>query len=65
MADEAFWTDPAGKCHRVRIVERAVSTATIEYFDNSRRFDRWRNGRRYTHATRARVKVWLTELRAA
>lgn len=65
MNAQAFWTDPAGQVRKVTIVDRKISTATIEYWDNGRRGDRWRNGRRYNHGTRARVVVYLRELRAA
>lgn len=58
-----LWQDPAGRWHRVRVVERSARTATIEYFDNTARGERIVRGRRYNHATRRRVVVWLRELR--
>lgn len=57
-----LWKDPAGAWHRVTVVERGARTATIEYFDNARRGETWRRGRRYSHATRTRVVVYLREL---
>ena len=58
-----LWQDPAGAWHRVTVVERRTRTATIEYFDNARRGERYTAGRRYNHATRTRVVVNLRELR--
>jgi len=37
--------------------------ATIEYWDNSNRGDRWKAGRRYNHGMRKRLVVYLNELR--
>jgi len=63
--NDAFWKDPAGLTHRVTIVARGTRTATIEYWDNSHRGDRFKVGRRYNHGTRKRVVVYLKELREA
>lgn len=62
---QAFWTDAAGVAHKVTIVEEKVSTATIEYFDNSpgKRGVTYKAGRKYSHGTRVRVVVYKTELR--
>ncbi len=59
----ALWTDPAGKAHRVTIVDRGISTALIEYWDNEHRGSVWRRGRRYSHGTRRRTIVYLADLR--
>lgn len=58
-----FWTDGCGKAHRVRIVERGVSTAIVEFWDNVHRGERWVAGRRYNHGTRVRKVVFLRDVR--
>lgn len=63
LAHATFWTDPAGVTHKVEVLEQREKTSTIEYFDNARRGEIWRRGRRYSHATRTRVVVYTHELR--
>ena len=58
-----LWKDPAGRWHRVTVLEQHGRTSTIEYLDNTRRGETIRRGRRYNHATRVRVRVWTGELR--
>ena len=58
-----LWKDPAGRWHRVTVLEQHGRTSTIEYLDNTRRGETIRRGRRYSHATRVRVRVWTGELR--
>ena len=57
-----LWRDPAGVTHRVIVETETKKTATIQYFDNARRGERFVAGRRYNHATRVRVVVYKTEL---
>jgi hypothetical protein len=59
-----LYTDPTGVTHQVNVLERRAKTSTIEYLDNAKRGETWKNGRRYNHATRVRVVVYNTELKS-
>ena len=64
--DTVLWTDPGGMTHRATVVDLRPGRfpgAVIEYWDNTRRGNSYRAGRRYNHGTRARVVVYQRELR--
>lgn len=59
-----FYRSPDGQSHQVTVVEVGKKMTLIQYFDNSRRGDRWKNGRRYNHGTLTRRWVYNHELKA-
>jgi hypothetical protein len=63
MTAGTFYTDPSGRGHEVTVIERGRKMTLVQYFDNERRGDRWKAGRRYSHATRVRVWVYNHELK--
>lgn len=62
MDDVTFYRDPAGKVHRVHVLDVGKKMTLIEYLDNARRGTMFRNGRRINHATRVRIYVYHAQL---
>ena len=58
-----YYRDTAGATHKVVVVEVGKRMTLIQYFDNTRRGERWVHGRKYNHATRVRTYVYNHELR--
>jgi hypothetical protein len=64
MSTYTLYHDPCGVSHQVTVVETVgKNMSLIEYYDNDRRGIRFKNGRKYSHATRMRVLVYNHELK--